>query len=52
MNTLEKLEQAAQLLESAYYDLNRCDKINLCLVRKVSVAEDLTLSAIEEMKGM
>lgn len=52
MNTLEKLEQATQLLESAYYDLNRCEEINLCLVRKVSVAEELTLSAIEEMKGM
>jgi hypothetical protein len=51
MTTLEKLQQVAELLESAYYDLEDCQNIHLHLLRGLSVAEDLVADAINHIKA-
>ena len=51
MTTIEKLKQAAQLLESAYYDLNISLNADMSIQRGVSVAQDLTEDAINYLEN-
>ena len=50
METIEKLKQAAALLESAYYDLNISLNADISIQRSVSVAQDLTEDAINYLE--
>lgn len=50
MSTIEKLKQAAALLESAYYDLNISLNADISIQRSVSVAQDLTEDAINYLE--
>lgn len=48
--TLDKLKQAAELIEAAYYDLEM-DKEALHIVRSISVAEDLVADVINYLEA-
>ncbi len=50
MSTLEKLQQAASLLESAFYDLEFDVNSRIESRRALSVAEDLVADVINDVK--